>query len=519
MVAQNAAPYWSTSGNSNATTSSKFGTTNSIPLRMFTNNAERMRIDADGKIGIGTTLPKGKLSIQSSGGTPASIWVTSGVPIFAGFGENTAGNADHILAMASNTPSARAVFLGRKSRGTLNFPTAVQNNDYILSIFASAYDGGGSFQSPATLDFFVDGTVSSGKVPTRVSISTGSSFSDRTERLKVGSTGDINFNNGQVFVQQSSGHLGIGTTNPAYALTAIGTDYGIWGNGTYYGLIANSSSSGGYGVSAYGYFGVYGQGTKYGIYGYAPSSGYAGYFSGSVYTSATYVGSDQKLKQHIEDASSALVIIKQLKPKSYEYRQDGSFKAMNLPTGIHYGLIAQDVEKILPNLVKASSFEQAKTPPPGNSGADNQKNARPQTAAEKIDFKAVNYTELIPILVKAVQEQQSQIHQQDSTIQELKQELAKLTGGGTSMPASGSLSQNTPNPAGQLTNISYRVPDGSRQAFIAVIDNSGRLLQNIRVSGSGVAHINTAGLSGGTYHYSLIADNRVIDTRQLLIAR
>lgn len=215
--AQNVAPFWSLSGNSNAAATSKLGTTNNIPLRLFTNNLERARIDGTGKIGINTTAPKGQLSIQSSGGAPAASWVTSGVPIFAGFGENTPGNADHILAMGSNTASARAVFLGRKSRGTLAAPTAVQNNDYLLSLYSSGYDGG-SFQAPATVDFFVDGAVSSGHVPTRISLSTGSAFGDRTERLKVGSTGNVDINAGQLFVKQSNGYVGIGTASPTAKL-------------------------------------------------------------------------------------------------------------------------------------------------------------------------------------------------------------------------------------------------------------------------------------------------------------
>ncbi|MBA4167902.1 MAG: hypothetical protein H0X41_10235 [Chitinophagaceae bacterium] len=92
-LAQNTSPYWSLSGNSTATSASKLSTTNNIPLRLFTNNVERLRIEAAGNIGIATTAPKGKLSIQSSGSTPASIWVSSGVPLFVGLGENTPGNA------------------------------------------------------------------------------------------------------------------------------------------------------------------------------------------------------------------------------------------------------------------------------------------------------------------------------------------------------------------------------------------------------------------------------------------
>ena len=64
--AQNSCPYWSLAGNSNATSTSKLGTTNAIILRIVTNNLERMRVSTSGNVGIGTTGPSGKLHINSA---------------------------------------------------------------------------------------------------------------------------------------------------------------------------------------------------------------------------------------------------------------------------------------------------------------------------------------------------------------------------------------------------------------------------------------------------------------------
>jgi len=54
-----------------------------------------------------------------------------------------------------------------------------------------------------------------------------------TTRLTVGSAGDFNFNSGQVFLQQSTGNLGIGTTNPANFKLQIAGNLGPDADNTY----------------------------------------------------------------------------------------------------------------------------------------------------------------------------------------------------------------------------------------------------------------------------------------------
>ena len=171
---------WQLTGNANATATSILGTTNAIPLNLTTNNVQRLVIDANGKIGIGTSTPINILTVKGAGSTPAPTWVAAGAPLFVGFGENAVGNADYILAMASNAANARPVFVGRRSRGTLAVPTAVVNNDFLSSNLVSGFDGT-TFINPATIDVFVDGTVTTGNVPARISFVTGSNSSNRAE--------------------------------------------------------------------------------------------------------------------------------------------------------------------------------------------------------------------------------------------------------------------------------------------------------------------------------------------------
>ena len=220
-VAMKSEAQWNLTGNANATVTSILGTTNAIPLNLTTNNIQRMVIDANGKVGIGIAAPPNVFSVKGSGGVPSAVWTNAGAPLFTGFGEQTVGNADYILSIASSLANARPVFIGRRARGTLATPTVVSNNDQIMSFLSSGYDGTG-FQNPAAIDFFVDGTPTAGNIPARISFVTGTNGSNRAERLKIGNTGNIAFNTNQLFVEKATGNVGVGTISPTAKLEVNG---------------------------------------------------------------------------------------------------------------------------------------------------------------------------------------------------------------------------------------------------------------------------------------------------------
>jgi hypothetical protein len=279
--------------------------------------------------------------------------------------------------------------------------------------------------------------------------------------------------------------------------------------------------------------------SSYGVYASTNNSkSYAGYFNGNLYTSGTFQTSDEKLKQNIQDFSSAINIIKQLHPKQYNYRQDGNYKLMNLPQGLHYGLVAQDVEKVLPALIKNSQFNVDKALPhklsSGSGNPGKQINAEVSKTSEVINFKALNYTELIPILIKGMQEQQQSIEelkqinqQQQEQINQLK-ELVETKLGTTDISTvqqttlnSGALLQNAPNPFKNTTTIQYSLPAKFSSAQIIVTDYTGKVLKQINISaaGKGSVNINTSSLAAGSYNYSLQVDGKLIDTKQMLLQK
>ena len=188
---------WNQTGDAVAGAATKLGTTNAFPLNLTTNNVSRLVIDASGKVGVGTAPALSLMTLKGAGSTPSASWISSGAPLFAGFGETTPGNADFNLMMASATVNARGVMGMKRARGTLAAPAAVTANDQLGSLLVSGFDGT-NFQGAAAVDFFADGAVAAGSVPARISFVTGTSGSTRVERLKIASGGDVTVTTGNL---------------------------------------------------------------------------------------------------------------------------------------------------------------------------------------------------------------------------------------------------------------------------------------------------------------------------------
>ena len=233
----------------------------------------------------------------------------------------------------------------------------------------------------------------------------------------------------------TSGRFGF--HNATYHNSAgTGSTYGIYnysnnyGTGTGYGLYnylnAGSSTGRRYGIYNYLYCGS-NTGTKYALYSAVSCGGnYAGYFSGNVFISGTLTQvSDAAKKENIEPLESALSIVGQLDAKTYNYVQE---EKLALPSEKQFGFLAQDLEKILPQLVK--EVENPAAPIQSNEeSAELQEEVGPQ---EYETMKSVNYIGLIPVLTKAIQEQQELIKaqsellkKQQTAIEELKVQMSQ----------------------------------------------------------------------------------------------
>lgn len=105
------------------------------------------------------------------------------------------------------------------------------------------------------------------------------------------------------------------------------------------------------------------------------------YVTGSLYNTSDAIIKDNILC--ISENKTQKIL--ELKPVEYTFKTDIKKK-------LHYGFIAQDIEKIYPELVKSSEYT----------------------------YKRVNYLELIPVLVSKIQMMQKEIDGLKEEISELK---------------------------------------------------------------------------------------------------
>lgn len=304
---------------------------------------------------------------------------------------------------------------------------------------------------------------------------------------------------------EASGYAGVGLrVKGHFGISCTGED------GT--GLYAESAgegmfSSGVVSVSLHGH----------GLYAHSVNAAaYAGYFAGNVFSQGNFVASDQRLKENIQEIDGALSLIKKIHPRSYSFRRDGLGVGLTSNPGTHYGVLAQELEKVLPSLVKETQMDPNLSIPAGameKSSTSNGETATPQNLPSET-ILAVNYTELIPILVKAMQEQQDQI-------EKLQEQLNRLSDrqSADAVLTSVVLGQNYPNPARSTTIIHYQIPAGTGNAQLTVYDNAGKNLRSFPLSGSGQLNLDVSTLSAGIYTYSVSIHNKPIVTRQMSVVK
>jgi hypothetical protein len=106
-----------------------------------------------------------------------------------------------------------------------------------------------------------------------------------------------------------------------------------------------------------------------------------------------YAASDKNLKDNIQKIESPLEIISKIGGYTFDWN-----KNQQTYTGKDYGVIAQEIEEVMPELV----------------------------ITRESGYKAVNYEKIIPLLIESIKEQQNAIVAQQTEIKELREVINNI---------------------------------------------------------------------------------------------
>jgi hypothetical protein len=258
--------------------------------------------------------------------------------------------------------------------------------------------------------------------------------------------------------------------------------------------------------------------------------GYSLDVTGDIRTSGTVIcSSDERIKKNITPLENALEKISRLNGKRYEkdvyFNNPEQKKSKQNASAVEYGVMAQDVQKVFPELVKTDAN----------------------------GIMGVNYIGLIPVLIEALKEQQEQITTQstdlanltrqtellqkvvtaqEAEIADMKAKLNRILntcctqakGNDDEIPAMGNsikLYQNNPNPFSEKTEISFFLPQSVAAASLYIFNLQGSLLKEIPVKtrGKGSIVIDGAALLPGMYIYSLIVNGQEADSKRMVLTK
>ena len=144
-------------------------------------------------------------------------------------------------------------------------------------------------------------------------------------------------------------------------------------------------------------------------------------WGGEFYDDLGYTGflgtiSDMRTKKNIANLNNATSLIMSLRPVTYQYDLE-KYPTMGLSRGLEYGFIAQEVESVIPEITRHKNFD---------TGACAEMKPGALHSNNTEEFVVMDYTRIIPILTKAVQEQQTLIDSQEKEIEEMRKELKEL---------------------------------------------------------------------------------------------
>ena len=355
------------------TVSGKIEYSNDIQDMFFTaGSSRRMTINSTG-VGIGTESPSAKLHIQGTDNADAIEFTYASEnlvhSIFTNFDDNTAANNRMIFKLCDTSDAGQTTVMTLLGDGNVGIgltdPDAklVVNGATKFGNQYSMYAGGAGFEA----DDLIGYVGAQGDIGDQ-----GLSTADFIIKAK-GSFGiATNNTNGAQLSINTSGNATFGSTASEGSLKIFGT------NNVHIRLASyGADGSQGHFLRSWGTFNTqfFEIGSRWG--GDTVRLGIAN--DGTLSGSSSADISDRELKKNIKSITNGLDTINQLEGRTFDWKVDAKMQE-----GTQYGLIAQELEEVLPDLVYDKHGIRKKE--------------------DGSYYKSIQMTGVIPVLIEAVKE-------------------------------------------------------------------------------------------------------------------
>jgi hypothetical protein len=232
-----------------------------------------------------------------------------------------------------------------------------------------------------------------------------------------------------------------------------------------------------------------------------------------------------RLKKNITNFNDGIEVLRKIRPVNYQYNGMGG-----LPVNQNFiGVIAQDVQKVAPYCVGKTGIV-VNSNEKSNFGNDIVETLKNDTTGDKYIAEILSFNQdgLFWAMVNSIK-------QLDSTVTDLQSQLKAASGQRTNNSGLGQkestlqielanksnviLYQNEPNPFDGSTVIRYFIPENiAGNSFVIFCDMYGKEVNRLEIKEKGFGKIeaNTENLASGIYSYSIIVNDKTIDTKKML---